>query len=320
MKRRTDIIRFALKCVIIPAAALFIIFLINRPYKAIDAQKYQDVLKFDMLGRNYWEVHIGNLGSSHGACDFVYDDIAARGYACFNFANTSQSYNYDYAILQQFGQYLVESSVLFIPVSYFSFNNEVVNQSEAEAMSLRYYHFLSPEYIPDYDPYVDLITNRLPILSAGEDIMKLFPNLNPVLTAHAANEGIDVGEFARMAGERYSRHFDHKDAYFLPERIEELRMIIAYCQEHKITPVLITTPFSQYYTDLVPQDFLQEFRETVNGIASDTGVAYYDYSFDERFHGNLQYFSDSDHLNPEGAAYFMSILWNELPEMKRFQP
>lgn len=319
MKKRLDIIRFALKCVLIPAAAMFIIYLMNKPYRAIDEQKYQDILKFDMLGRNYWEIHIGNLGSSHGAYDFVYDDITARGYVCFNFANTSQSYNYDYAILQQYGQYMVDGSVLFIPVSYFSFNNEVVNRSEAEAMSVRYYHFLSPENIPDYDPYVDIITNRLPILSAGEDILKLFPNLSPVLTAHAANEGIDVEEFARRAEERYNRHFDKKEEYFLPERIEELRAIIAYCQEHKITPVLITTPFSKYYTDLVSQEFLQDFRETVSRIATDTGVVYYDYSFDERFRENLQYFSDSDHLNPEGAAYFVGILWNELPELKRFQ-
>ena len=59
-------------------------------------------------------------------------------------------------------------------------------------------------------------------------------------------------------------------------------------------------------------------QEALRQIA-DTGVVYYDYSFDERFRENLQYFSDSDHLNPEGAAYFMSILWNELPELKRFQ-
>ena len=53
MRKRFDIIRFALKCVLIPAAAMFLIYLMNRPYKAIDEQKYQDILKFDMLGRNY---------------------------------------------------------------------------------------------------------------------------------------------------------------------------------------------------------------------------------------------------------------------------
>lgn len=319
MEKRNTVLIFIIKCIAIPAAAISILFLLNLPYREIDDAKYMDMWNLRMLGNQINEVEIANVGSSHGAYDFIYDGLTEDGYSCFNFGSVSQTYQYDLALLQEYGSHLDEGCVVFIPVSYFSFNNEVVNRSEAEAMSVRYYHFLSPENIPDYDPYVDIITNRLPILSAGEDILKLFPNLSPVLTAHAANEGIDVEEFARRAGERYGRHFDKKEEYFMPERIEELRAIIAYCQEHKITPVLITTPFSKYYTDLVSQEFLQEFRATVDNIASDTGVVYYDYSFDERFRENLQYFSDSDHLNPEGAAYFMSILWNELPELKRFQ-
>ena len=315
-KKKYDIVRFVLKCVLIPAAAVLIIYALNKPYKKIDAQKYMDIIKFDTLGREYWEIKIGNLGSSHGAYAFNYTDIQNKGYSCFNFANTSQSYNYDYAILKEYGQYMVEDSVLFIPVSYFSFNNEVVNDQEAQAMSIRYYHFLSPENIPDYDPYVDLVTTRLPILSAGEDIIKLLPDLNTALTAHASNDGIDVEEFARMAKERYSRHFDNKEEYFLPERIEELYAIINYCKENQITPVLITTPFSQYYTDQVSQEFLQKFHDTVTKIASDTGVNYYDYSHDERFYANLEYFSDSDHLNDTGALYFTNILWKEVEELK----
>ncbi|MCM1121607.1 MAG: D-alanyl-lipoteichoic acid biosynthesis protein DltD [Eubacterium sp.] len=314
--QKYDMVRFLLKCILIPAAAILIICAMNKPYKEIDSQKYLDIVKFDVLGRQYTEINIGNLGSSHGAYDFNYTDLQNIGYVCFNFANTSQSYNYDYAILKEFGQYMVDGSVLFIPVSYFSFNNEVVNAAEAEAMSIRYYHFLSPENIPDYDPYVDLIANRLPVLSAGKDILKLFPKLETALTAHASNDGIDVEEFARRAQERYSRHFDNKEEYFLPERIEELYAIIDYCKENQITPVLITTPFSQYYTDQVSQEFLQEFHDTVTRIASDTGVNYYDYSHDERFHVNLEYFSDSDHLNEEGALYFTDILWSEVEEMR----
>ena len=149
MKSRLDIVRFALKCILIPAAAILIICVMNEPYKKIDRQKYQDVVKFDSLGREYCEIHVGNLGSSHGAYDFDYNDIRSRGYICFNFANTSQSYDYDYALLKAYGQYMETNSVLFIPVSYFSFNNEVVNEAEAEAMSLRYYHFLPAEFIPD---------------------------------------------------------------------------------------------------------------------------------------------------------------------------
>ena len=54
-------------------------------------------------------------------------------------------------------------------------------------------------------------------------------------------------------------------------------------------------------------------------IANDTSVNYYDYSHDDRFYNNLDYFSDSDHLNEEGAAYFTDILWNEVEELERYQ-
>lgn len=318
MKKKCDVLRFALKCVLIPAAAVLIIFILNKPYKKIDDQKYMDILKFDMLGTHYQEVQIGNVGSSHGMYDFSYDKIMEKGYTCFNFANTSQSYNYDYAVLQEFGHYMTDGSVLFIPVSYFSFNNEVVNSTEAEAMSIRYYHFLSPKNIPAYDPYVDIVTTKLPILSAGEDILQLFPSLNVVLTAHAANDGIDVEEFARRAQERYSRHFENKDDLFLQERIDNLYDIIHYCEENNITPVLITTPYSRYYDELVSPDFLREFEAVVTTVSFSTGINYYDYSHDERFYDNLEYFSDSDHLNEEGAAYFTDILWDEVEELRSF--
>lgn len=319
MSKKYDVLRFLLKCALIPGAAVLVILALNAPYRKIDEANYQDTLRFGGLGTVYWEIQIGNLGSSHGLNDFAYDHISERGYACFNFANTSQSYDYDYAILQEYGQYLSPGwSVLFIPVSYFSFNNEVTDAAEAQAMSIRYYHFLSPENIPHYDPYVDLVTHRAPILSAGEDILKLFPALPPALTAHAEGNGVDESAFRQMAAERYSRHFDNKDSYFLPERIEELYRIIAYCREHKITPVLITTPLSKCYLDLVPQTFLQEFQTTVRKIADDTDVSYYDYSHDERFYANLVHFSDADHLTEEGALFFTDILWDEVEELQRF--
>lgn len=320
MKKLYDVLRFTLKCILIPAAAIFLIYCLNKPYRHIDANKYLDVSKFSTLRAFYTEVQIGNIGSSHGAYNFDYTPLTERGYSCFNFANASQSYNYDYAILKEYGHYMAPGSVLFIPVSYFSFNNEVINASEAQALSVRYYHCLSPENVPDYDPYIDLVTNKFPVLSAGEDILKIFPDLKLSLTVFASenNAEINIEEFAARAKDRYSRHFDNKEEYFLEERITDLYNIINYCKEHEITPVLITTPFSVYYTALISKDFLYEFNETVYGIAADTGVSYYDYSIDERFYDNLIYFSDSDHLNEKGCEYFMQILLEEVSELSVF--
>ena len=245
MGKRYDIARFALKIILIPAAAVLIIYLLNKAYLPIDARKYLDLDKFIYyLGEDYGKIRIANLGSSHGAYDFVYDKIAEQGNVCFNFGIPSQTYEYDYALLQEYGHYMENGSVMFIPVSYFSFNNEVTNSEEAQALSVRYYRILSPENIPNYDLYTDIITNKLPILSAGEDILQLLPGLNTSLIVHAANDGVDVEEFKRRAQDRYSRHFDNKDEYFLEERIQNLYDIISYCREHDITPVLITTPFS----------------------------------------------------------------------------
>lgn len=307
-------LKLLLKCFAFPAAALLTIYLLNIPYQKIDRNKYLDLDKFLMLGNQINEVQVANIGSSHGAYDFVYTDLENRGYSCFNYGNVSQTFNYDYAILQEYGNYLAPGSVLFIPVSYFSFNNEVTTDSEAQALSVKYYHCLSPEHMPGYDLFTDIVTTRLPILSAGEDLLELFPSLT--LTVFAADTGTDIEEFQRRAQDRYDRHFAGKEEYFLPEREQELRQILSYCKERDITPVLITTPFSKYYRDLVSDDFLAEFSAHVEAIVSDTGVSYYDYSYDPRFRGNLDYFSDSDHLNEAGAAYFMQILEAEIPELQ----
>lgn len=334
MNRKKTILVFIIKCIAIPAAAVLILFLLNIPYREIDDAKYMDMWNLRMLGNQINEVQIANVGSSHGAYDFTYDKLTEEGFSCFNFGSVSQTYQYDLALLEEYGEHLDKGCVMFIPVSYFSFNNETVNETEAQALSIKYYHCLSPKNIPDYDLYTDIVTTRLPILSAGEDLLKLLPDFSLSLKVLAAEEPPETGGsgeaetastemdeaavavFAQRAAARYDRHFNNKENLFLPEREEQLLSLINYCKEHELTPVLITTPFSSYYNNPVPQDFLDRFHSTINRIASDTNVNYYDYSHDARFCDNLTYFSDSDHLNAEGAAYFMEIIAEEVPQLR----
>ena len=316
MKTNRKILIFIIKCIAIPAAAILLLYLINIPYRNLDAEKYMDLWNLRMLGNQIEDVKIANVGSSHGAYDFTYDELTEAGYSCFNFGNVSQTYQYDLALIKEYGEHIDEGCVMFIPVSYFSFNNETVNETEAQALSVKYYQCLSPQNIPDYDLFTDIVTTRFPVLSAGEDLIKLLPDLHLALTVFAQEDGIDEAEFANRAAQRFDRHFNNKEDYFLPEREEQLLDLIDYCREHEITPVLITTPFSSYYNGPVPNSFLYDFYSTINRISSDTGVSYYDYSHDERFYDNLSWFSDSDHLNEEGARYFMNILEEEIPELQ----
>ena len=208
--------------------------------------------------------------------------------------------------------HFADNSILFIPVSYFSFNNEVTNESEQEFLSAKYYTFLSPKYIPDYDPYVDVVIHHLPILSADEDIAKIFPSLS--LKAFAASPE----DFQRKALNRYSRHMDNKDEYFMQERIDNLYDILTFCNDNGITAVLITTPYTGFYSDLFSDEFKEEFNNTITSIAANTNTHYYNYSEDQRFAGNPDYFSDADHLNTGGAIYFMDIIEKEIPEFQEF--
>lgn len=319
---------FIVKCIAVSGITFLLLLLLNYRYKQVMEDPYADAHKFDYMDSTYNNIQIANIGSSHGEYAFYYEELTKQsGYECFNFAMASQTYNYDLAILSMYREHFAKDSILFIPISYFSFNNEVVNETEKQSLNAKYYTFLSPRYIPDYSPYVDLVTHRLPILSAGEDIVKIFPSgvLSPFLPlkAFAAESDAPTSEelaaqFYEKALNRYQRHMENKEEYFMQERIDNLYDIINLCMENDITPVLITTPYTSYYTDMVSSEFKTEFYDTIHAVTDATGVPYYDYSQDERFTGHLEYFADADHLNTEGANAFMNIIKEEIPEYREF--
>lgn len=306
------------------AGTLLLLLILNYRYGQVRENPYSDANKFNYMNSTYTDIQICNIGSSHGEYAFYYDALAKmKGYECFNFAMASQTYNYDYAILSMYRQHFSEECFMFIPVSYFSFNNEVTDESEQQFLSSKYYTFLSPKYIPGYDPYVDLITHYFPILSAGEDLIKIFPSLSLSVSAAEKSDGptpdpSKEASFQEKALNRYHRHMDNKENYFLPERIDNLYDILGFCRQNNITAVLITTPYTSYYSNLFSPEYKAEFRRLVDSIAKETGIPYYDYSADPRFSNSLEYFSDADHLNKEGAAVFTGIIEKEIPEFQEF--
>ena len=311
-------LNFILKCIAVSGIALILLLLLNYRYEQVMEDPYADAHKFDFMDSTYNNIQICNIGSSHGEYAFYYEELAKQdGYECFNFAMASQTYNYDLAILSMYREHFADNSLMFIPVSYFSFNNEVINEAEQESLNAKYYTFLSPGYIPDYSPYVDLVTHRLPVLSAGEDIIKIFPSLS--IKALAADNDVPASEeFYEKALNRYQRHMENKEDYFLQERIDNLYDILNFCKNNGITPILITTPYTSYYTDMVSGEFKTEFYNTISTIASATRTPYYDYSEDTRFSAHLEYFADADHLNTEGAVLFMDTIKEEIPEYREF--
>ena len=394
---------FIVKCILAVCITSFCLFYLDLMYE----QKSEDPIA-ELNQYNFIEpgIQIANTGSSHGMSDFEWDVLEDMGYQCFNFALTSQTLTYDHALLNMYQDDLAEGGILFIPLSYFSFNTETVNETEAQAMSIRYYRILSPEYNPDYSFFTDLVSVRLPILSAGEDMLKIleppitFPSLsenrqNIVYAAEASHSRQDSNELSAVSQsgisavlsetvseasvsanafqtsqgtsdvsdsqtsvsenssgymsalssydvealkaeaaasydeatianfeykgqQRFLRHFQGKEELIQQDKIQELQEMIDLCRSKNITPILITTPFMVYYNQYVSDEFMNAFYQTIEMVASEKQVSYYDYSHDERFAGKFEYFADADHLNEEGALYFTNLLTEEIPEFRDF--
>ena len=179
--------KFIVKSVLAVCITFCCLFYLDMMYEQKVSTGMSEVNVFNFVPHN---IQLANVGSSHGQCAFSWDALEAeRSYETFNFALTSQSFLYDYSLINMHKDDFADGSILFIPVSYFSFNEEATDPADQEAISVRYYRILSPQYNPDYSLYKDLVTVRFPVLSAGEEIFELFkpPVIFPSLSENKKN-------------------------------------------------------------------------------------------------------------------------------------
>lgn len=159
-----SVLLLILKIACVGTAAVLLLFYLNSWYKKDSSHFNHELDKFYSI-QDHEPFMITNVGSSHGDYGFDYSSLESSGWKCFNFGMPSQTYEYDLALLKQYSDHFAEGGIMFIPVSYFSFNDETVTDAEKEASEVRYYQVLSPENNPDYSWFKDLTTNRLPILT-----------------------------------------------------------------------------------------------------------------------------------------------------------
>lgn len=265
-------------------------------------------------------IDICNLGSSHGNRSFVYTEHTDL--STFNFGHNAQTLSYDYRLLDFYQDHLSEGSVVFIPISYFSFfGTDETELSDFESKNKRYYLILPKSHIKEYDFITYLCTVPFPATSAGA---KLFITLFKKDDSAPKKESIrtaDMLDLSENVSTAYWKHFinnrlDSNGNLLLNDiEVQAVYDIIDLCRSKNAIPILVTTPLLQEYTDLVIQkhpDFLPYFYDIVNHISEDTGTLYLDYAFDERFKNDYSLFMDCDHLNTNGAILFTDIVLNDI--------
>lgn len=280
---------------------------------------------------------LANLGSSHGQLAFYYSN--QLNYMAFNFALSSQTPEYDYAILKANIEKFDEDAVLLIPISYFSlYMFEHAFDADFDVRNDRYYSILKPSEILYYSLYEDML-HRLKIES-GRNIMNFkyiindeellaelklpygnFPeegwNLEATRLEFIEQWAIDRWNF--WSTQRFN--LDNSNLGVINSNIFETYIeIVNLSKDNNITPVFITLPVTSYLNNVIPMQFHDKFKNDIQKLAKLTDTLYLNYAYDSRFVYDPSLFVDTDHLNKKGAIYMTSIVINDLERINLLTP
>ncbi|MBQ7594058.1 MAG: SGNH/GDSL hydrolase family protein [Synergistaceae bacterium] len=261
-------------------------------------------------------IQVCNFGTSHSFYGFNYED-AEKKYTCFNFALPAQSMLYDYNILQNYRDKIQDGAVAFIALSYFSFfGKPEVQEVDFASRNRRYYKFLAKELIINYDAITNFYVKYLPALTFSNVIrfMNFAKSIfEPDQDVWFKTADVDDSE-VRYKGHVANKLDNNGRRLYNKESIEALYNLIALCKELGATPILITTPYLHEYVDAVKRNdpkFFDDFYGIINEVTAKTGIKYYDYSSDERYTNNHEFFFNTDHLNRNGARQFTKDIMRE---------
>lgn len=266
------------------------------------------------------EIEVLNLGNSHEQAGIIYDDTKFKGY---NMALASQPFEYDYQVLDFYHEHLANGAIVIIPISYFDwyYNYEEIFMSEISAYNERYYSILDKDHIMNYKIQKDILYNRFPLLTAGKSMTYIFDDIN--WTNEAVNNNI-VNNINETAEYKYKSWTEEVMASKTAEKervksknIRYLKKTINYCYKQGYKPVLVTLPMTNQLTKKFSQEFKNDYYACIEEVLAEyPQLRYFDYSTNQIFSGNLQFFSDSDHLNADGALAFSEMFFEELRREK----
>ncbi len=244
------------------------------------------------------------LGSSHG-----YYGINPSFFdkPTVNLANVSQTFKYDMLLLSQYIDQCPNLRYVILPVSYFSFFEELENTSEWwRIISYRLYmHCDAPSPLLKYNfeiAYPDVARRKFfDYYIKGEDIRA------------CTDEGFGISYALNNRSENWDNgveracnntYLDKSDTLNNKKYIKIIQSLSA---NKGVTLVLVTTPtWHTFYENLDKnqQKLTTKFIENI--LATGNNVVYFNFLKDKRFHESDFY--DADHLSNVGAEKLTRLL------------
>ena len=311
---------------------LLIIFPMNSLYENTNrfANQNYELAKFENIPD---QIDFANFGSSHGQLGFYYPE---EGVTTFNFALSSQTPEYDLALLKDNLNHFSEDAILIFPISYFTpylFSHE--DDFEFKVRNQRYYEIIDYQNIIDFN-WIDMLKSLIQPLN-GRDILNYDAFLNDDIKFHELNntngnfplsnweidnsmsdKSLKDDAIARWAyWKMYRANLDlHESGNIKPDIVKIYHEIMNICNENNLIPVFVTLPVTDELNSVVDSEFYPIFRKDIEYMLDEIGSPiYFDFSHHKEFKGNLEYFIDTDHLSKAGALRFTEILIDSIEKV-----
>lgn len=306
--------KFILNIIIMLVISISVVVLINEVYTMIRPVDARGLEKFNNLPDKF---DIVNVGSSHGQMSFNYSSIDGI-MDCANLGVSSQTYEYDYRLLDYYSDRINENTIVIIPYSFFSLTCESEqDRADFESHNRYYYNILPKEYIIEYD-YYSAIIEGLPVLVAYDTLLD---SMKDAILGDGRGENLltsvpmedDANEFVK-------KHIVEKrnsDGTWdiTQSQYDSLIGCIDLCKEKGARVILVTTPMIDLVTiksDEQAKEFRIWFYNQIDAICEEKKVEYLDYSCYKGISDNYDLFVDAHHLNKEGSILFSTVFFEKI--------
>ena len=289
--------------------SIYLISQLTKYYTQNDLLRFKNYLTLDSNS-----VKLINLGSSHGMYGLFY---SKTDFSKMNLARSAQNYYYDLELLEKYSDKLNDEVVILIPISMISFYSHF-----REDINVNYIPLLKSNEIMGIEFKKYCLMKNFLILYPISNSLNIVKNIKKLKNSDSNivyPKDLKMIERKKESKNTVEQHLGISPKYYLIKNAEQdFVNLINYIEKKSWKYVLITTPFSYLYNENIEKYQKDAFKERIYDNIKEVEkklnkkFVYLDYSHDERFENNLEYFYDDDHLNEKGAKYFTEILLGDL--------
>jgi DltD protein len=266
--------------------------------------------KREYLERSIERTQVLVLGSSH-----AYYGVKARmlGAPAFNAAYVAQDVYYDSRIVLKYLPRARNLRLVIVTVSYFTFETRLEDYSEGWRASY-YYRYWG---IPRADGGFKIEDYSLVALYGIPQTRAFWLNGFAAESRDQMDEDGSKADFlgpdpAVEAGGRISAKLqdDISNPKYVADNVRYLEEMLDALKAKGVDVVFVTTPGVRSYYEALRPDLYGVMQEKVQYLCQKYGLSYYNYLKDPRFTDDD--FTDSNHLNTQGAEKLSRILRDEV--------